>query len=180
MLERLRSGEAVVISPRTFHHLANAVATSQRLERHGATPRHATARGIVLACVTAWKEVAPHRYRYAWMELGIDREGEVFSRPEGRHGTVDDNYAINIAERMNLGTGWLNSGVLIDEVIPEFRFQPVGGGRETTSQTEGPVGVEVPVLLMPRRFPADPPEFPAPKVLWLFSETNGLHGKCSE
>lgn len=87
-----------------------------------------------LARIDAFAPLATNRWKYAFTQVGLDSNRDLFETIDGAQETVEGNYAINIHELQNTATGVQGNSVnQSGEDYPDgFEMQPVGGRQNFT------------------------------------------------
>lgn len=103
------------------------------------------------ALITGFVSIGPNRWGYAFSALSIDPAKAVAINPDGPAETTSGNYAINMTEAKNTGTGVEGHSVNVDgaDYPGGFEVQPVGGRQSYDSGDPGynTIGTQVAVQM---------------------------------
>lgn len=110
------------------------VAATRRVERQrrklgpdpGSPPNVRRGKPI-LARITGNASLATNRWKYAWTEVRLDGD-DVVDVTNGRSGTTETDYAINLAEIQHTSTYAWGVDITADDYPDGFAPRPVGGG----------------------------------------------------
>lgn len=96
---------------------------------------------FITARLTGWAAIGTSgkRWKYAWEEIAINEDDDEYAVVGGRHGGLEDSYALNWREMNNTSGASTLQGNTMELVAP------IGGGTEAAPSTQ------VPVVLMERR-----------------------------